>query len=358
MTILHKYWFKEFFTFFFIIHLIVQFIFVAVDFFSRMDKFLESEIALGQAFEYIILKVPFMFVETTPAVVVLSVIVVFGLMNRNNELTAVRSSGVSIYHLLKPAAFAGFLLSILMMFFSETVVPVTMSKANYIKYTVIKGHGSIHKSRKDIWIKQDEKICHVNYFNPADKTVSGLTVSVLDKRFSLISRIDAEKGYYQNGTWHLSNVIEQQYDKERDDYGVKCRESMVFDIGLAPADFQNIAKKSEEMSLFELSDYINKVEAEGYDATTYRVDFYAKIAFPFICFLMAVAGTAIGMRPMVKKNLAAGVGAGILMSFFYWIVYSFCVSLGYGKILSPFISAWAANFVFLTMCVINLLNTE
>lgn len=358
MTILHRYWLKEFIKYFFIIHLIVQFIFVAVDYLSRMDHFLESSITLVQALGYVLLKVPFMFVELTPAVVMLSVIVVFGLMNRNNELIAVKSSGVSIYHLVKPAAFIGIILSFAMIFLGETIVPVTMAKANYIKYVVIKGERSVHRSRKDIWMKQDRKIIHINYYNPSDDTISGLTLTRMDDAFGMVKRIDARSGRFQNGSWYLSNVIEQDYVAERDDYEVQSHVNMIYDIGIEPDNLKTIVKKSEEMNLAELSDYINKVEAEGYDASKYRVDFHAKIAFPFICFLMALTGTATGMRPVARSHLPLAVALGVLISFVYWVMYSFCISLGYGKMLNPFISAWLTNMVFLCFSVWFLITVD
>lgn len=358
MSILHKYWLKEFIKYFFIIHLIVQFIFVMVDYLSRMDHFLESSITLVRALGYVLLKVPFMFVELTPAVVMLSVIVVFGLMNRNNELVAVKSSGVSIYHLVKPAAFVGIILSFAMIFLGETIVPVTMARANYIKYVVIKGERSVHRSRKDIWMKNGKKIIHIKYYNLSDDTISGLTLTRLDDTFDMVKRIDAQSGKFQNGTWYLSGVLEQDYVKERDEYEVSSHANMVYDIGIEPQNLRKIVKKSEEMDLAELSDYINKVEAEGYDASRYRVDFHAKIAFPFICFLMALTGTATGMRPVARSHLPLAVALGVLISFVYWVMYSFCVSLGYGKMLHPFVSAWLTNLVFLFFSAWFLLTVD
>lgn len=358
MTILHRYWLKEFIKYFFIIHLIVQFIFVAVDYLSRMDHFLESSITLFQALGYILLKVPFMFVELTPAVVMLAVIVVFGLMNKNNELMAVKSSGVSLYHLVKPVAVAGIVLSFAMIFLGETIVPVTMARANYIKYVVIRGDRSAHRSMKDMWMKQNGNIIHVNYYNPANKKISGITLTRMDEAFKMVKRIDAQSGRFRNGSWHLSNVIEQDYVKERDEYEIRHRSTMIYDLRIQPKDLEKIAKKSEEMSLAELSDYIGRIEAKGYDASKYRVDFHAKIAFPFICFLMALTGTAAGMRPVARTHLPLAVALGVLISFVYWVMYSFCISLGYGRMLNPFMSAWLTNMIFLCFSVWFLLTVD
>ena len=53
-----------------------------------------------------LLKLPFMFVQLTPASLLLAVIASFGIMNRNQELTALKSSGISVYFLVKPALLA------------------------------------------------------------------------------------------------------------------------------------------------------------------------------------------------------------------------------------------------------------
>jgi lipopolysaccharide export system permease protein len=119
-----------------------------------------------------------------------------------------------------------------------------------------------------------------------------------------------------------------------------------------------MAKTSDEMSFFELKDYVKKVEAEGYDPTTYQVDMNGKIAFPFICIIMALAGAATGMRSFVKANMPAAIALGVLISFLYWIMYGFCLSMGYATILPPVVAAWVANLFFLCLGTIYLINTE
>ena len=112
------------------------------------------------------------------------------------------------------------------------------------------------------------------------------------------------------------------------------------------------------MSFVELAAHVKKIENEGYDATTYKVDLFGKIAFPFICLIMAITGAATGMRPGMKERMPLGIAIGIGISFLYWIAYGFCTSLGYGKMLPPLVSAWAANLVFICFALIYLINTE
>ncbi len=358
MSIIHKYWIKEFIKFFLIVQLIILCIFVSVDYFTHMNKFLKADMSLFKAFEYVILKLPFMFVQLTPAGTVLASILVFGIMNRNNELMALKSSGISVYYLIKPAFYTGLFLAFMMFFLGETLVPVTMSRSNYIYNSFIRHHGKIYSARSNIWIKSDNAIAHFKYFNPIDKTISGITLSFFNNNFKMIQRVDAEKGNFKNGLWQLSHVLEQKYGKTPETNTVKSYDVKNFKLDIMPGDLQKIAKKSEEMNFRELSAYIKKIEAQGYDASAYKVDLFGRTAFPFICIIMVLTGAATGIRRGIKENFPLGIAIGIGVSFLYWVMFGFCTSLGYGKMLPPFVSAWATNFFFFFFSLIYLTNAE
>ncbi|MBF0303893.1 MAG: LPS export ABC transporter permease LptG [Desulfamplus sp.] len=376
MSILTQYWIKEFSRFFLIIQTIVMSIFISVDYLTNLDKFLKSGISLISALGYVLLKTPFMFVQLTPAGIILAVVTVFGLMNRNNELLAIRAGGISTYYMVMPAVITGISLGLLMFFLGETVVPLTMSKANHIKYSVIKKNRNVYAVRENIWIKGDSSIYHFRYFNPTDKTIAGITITFLDKNFKISKRVDADNGQFQenknlktneadttirqskNSKWLLYRVLEQTFDKKIQDFIIKEYDQKEIGLELNPDDLKAVVKKAEEMDFRELAAHIKKVENEGYDATTYKVDLFGKTAFPFICVIMSIIGAATGMRRFVKENLAFGITIGIIASFLYWIVYGFSTSLGYARMLPPFVSAWSANFLFLCGALIYLLNSE
>jgi lipopolysaccharide export system permease protein len=44
--------------------------------------------------------------------------------------------------------------------------------------------------------------------------------------------------------------------------------------------------------------------------------------------------------------------------FIFWVVYSFCLSLGYGGMIPAPVAAWTANLIFTCVSVFGLLNIE
>jgi lipopolysaccharide export system permease protein len=134
--------------------------------------------------------------------------------------------------------------------------------------------------------------------------------------------------------------------------------SIVINLDFSVDDLKGVAVKSEELSFTTLREYIQKVTSEGYDATVYCVDLYAKLALPFVCIIMSLLGIGIALRSNVNDGVVLGVAYGIGASFLYWIVMSFCMSLGYGGMLPPFLAAWSANFIFIALGGILLINAE
>ena len=357
MPCFYKYWLNQFIKFFFIIQLIILVLFVVIDYLSRMEKFLRSGIPLLSALNYVLLKIPFMFVQLTPAGILLATIVVFGLMNRNNELLAIRSSGINAYFLIKPAVCIALFFSLVMFFLGETLIPASMSKVNDIENNVIRKMHNISVAREDIWIKSENRLIHINYYDPVQKSIAGVTITSLGENFGLESRIDAKKGYYIEGEWVFENIIEQIHAKDSMEYDVKTYKKKNIQLTFKPDDLEAVAKRSEEMSFSELRKYVKKVKEEGYDATTYEVDLNGKIAFPFICIIMVLTGAATGMRSFAKENLPVTIALGVVIAFMYWIMYGFCISLGYGNILPPIISTWITNLFFFSLGILYLINS-
>ena len=358
MPCLHKYWLKEFTKLFCIIQTLILVLFVFIDYLSRMDRFLKSDISLLDALWYVLLKVPFMFVQFTPASMLLAVIAVFGIMNRNNELTALKSCGISVYFLVKPALFAGLFLAGMIFLLGETLIPISMTKANYIRYHEMQTGKRVSMGRNHIWIKSDTKFVHINFFDPLPQTIAGITITTMGDGFRITHRTDARTGKYEKGAWVLEGVIEQTYKADEKDYEIQLMPAKTVSLKIKPEDLGTLAKKSNEMSFFELREYVQKIQAEGYDPTTYEVDMNGKIAFPFICIIMALTGAATGMRAFVKNNMPLAITIGVLISFLYWVMYGFSLSLGYATILPPVIAAWLTNLFFLGAGSIYLINSE
>lgn len=356
MQIIHRYLVKETLRTFAVVMAAAVSIYLVVDFFEKIDDLVEAKVFFADALTFFILKIPLIVAQVTPVGVLLAVLIVLGLMARNNELVVLRSSGISSYYVIKPLLVLGFIFSVFLFFFSEIVVPISLAKANDIWKLKVDRQEATYK-QKNIWIKSHRAIYHIAYFNPARETISGVSFYHFDDEFNIAVRLDATGGKYKDGQWILQGCLEQ-IRLEDGSYKIRSLPERRVQIDLDPQSLKKVVKKSEEMSFDELGAYIRKVRDEGYDVSPYRVDWQAKLAFPAVCFIMALAGTAIALRNKRGEGLGLGITYGIGTAFAYWVVYSFCLSLGYHGVVGPFLSAWLTNMLFISLAATVLLWTE
>lgn len=358
MKLINRYIVIEFSKCFCLVLLSVLAIFIAIDYLGTMDEFIEADISLWRAFQYVLYKIPFICTQAMPVVLLLAILIVFGLMSKNNELIIINSSGISIYALVKPVIAICATLAVAQFLLTEIVVPGTMRTANIIKHKEIRKAANVTRHDKNIWIKGHRQITHVKYYHPPSKAIFGFTRYYFDSDFRMIKRLDAEKGVFIDDRWQLTDCMTQTLNKTDNAYRISFDANKFENLEFAPQDFNRIIPKSQEMNFKELLTYARKVEAEGYDATTYKVDLYAKTAYPLVCILMGLIGIGLTARKQMRSGLPISITYGLAIGFLFWIFQSFCVSLGYGEILPPLIAAWAANFVFLCAGLILVLQAE
>ena len=358
MSLINRYIIMETVKYFLLALVSVLCIFIAIDYLGTMDEFIEAGISLWRAFQFVALKIPFICAQTMPVILLLAILIVFGLMSKNNELIILNSSGISIYALVKPVLMVAAATALLLFALTEQIVPLTMQQANTIQNREIRKNTTVTVKERNIWIKGNRQITHIQYFHPASNAIYGFTRYYFDSAFRLIRRIDARAGEFENDHWRLLECMDQTLNLKDNHYDIRINSAMKMDLQLHPDDFRRIIRKSEEMNYRELSAYVRKVENEGYDATTYRVDLYAKSAFPFVCIVMALVAIGLTARRRLDKGLAVGITYGIGIGFLYFVFHSFCIALGYGGILPPLAAAWAANFIFLCGGLFLVINAE
>lgn len=358
MTILCRYVVREVLTCFMIVLLAVLSIYVAIDFIEKIDNFMDAGVSAMRCVVYLSYKLPFIFVQIAPVGFLLSILVALGLMTKNNEVLALKSCGIGYGRLLKPTMALGVIFCAGLFVVAEMLVPVFMANANQIWLQEVRKKNIFASRTNDIWMRAPRQIIHIKRYAPAEKRIQGITIHTFDDNFRLIQRVDALSGRFANGRWQLEDAVEQLFAQASGAHQIKLHEMIDADIDLNPDDLAQATQRSDEMGLAELGRYIEKVEREGYSATRYRVDYHSKIAAPFVCIFLSALGTGIVLRGKLREGLPVSITYGLGVAFLFWILNSFCLSLGYAELMPPVVAAWMANFVFSCVSGVLLLNVN
>jgi len=132
MGVLARYLIREFFKLLIICQAVFIAIYLMIDFASGIDDFIKANSPNSVIFSYFAYKIPSIAVQMLPVATLTSIIIMFSLMRRNNEITSLKACGANVWKISQPIIITALFLSIVLFIFSEIIVPITSSKANEI----------------------------------------------------------------------------------------------------------------------------------------------------------------------------------------------------------------------------------
>lgn len=355
MSVLDRYIARQILRYFGVTLAVISVVYVIADFFEKVDNLIKTGLPPLKAAYYFLSRIP--VEQLIPASALLAVMLVFGLMNKHNEIIALKAGGISIYRLLKVPFALGLIFSLVLLMLSEILLPIVRSNANRMRMEQVQKIW-VDLLHRNIWLKGNRSIYHIAHYDSVRERMMDVSLTFFDDDFRITRRIDAREGVYVDGKWILKEAMEQVRNPEDGAFAVHHRDQLALMLDFAPFDLKRVIKESDEMSLLELGDYIRTTEAEGYDVTPYRVDWHAKVAFPLVCIIMTVIAVTVAGRGRRGENLVIVVATGIGLAFSYWVLHGFSLSLGYADMLPPLVAAWLPNVIFFFGAAVLLLRAE
>jgi lipopolysaccharide export system permease protein len=347
MLIITRYYTREFLKIFALCLSSFVVLYLLVDLFENLDSFIKNKASFGLIVRYFLFSIPLVIYQISPLGMLLCTFITIGLFARFNEITALKAHGISLFTVFKVFLFIAVFAWIFSLLLQEYVLPYTNRQMKEIKNIQIRGKQSVDILAKDhFWYRSQNAIFNIEVFYPAKNKIQGITIYYFTPDFHLQERIDAKWGTWkQNGDWAFHDGVVRTFQAAGDIKTEAFKERLIT-IHETPADFKMSQKLSEEMSYTEISAYIKKIGAEGYDTTPYEVDMQAKISYPFINIIMAMLGIPFALMIGRSGGMAVGITVSVLFGFFYWIFFALCLSLGKNGSLPTFLSAWMANIAF------------
>ena len=123
MKLLTRYILKEHFLPFLYALLIVIFLLFTNFLLRAVDRFLGKGLPIDIILEYLFLNTAWIIALAAPVAVLVATLMAFGRFSEDNEITALRSSGVSFTRILWPALTFSILVAVPLMTFNNTVLP-------------------------------------------------------------------------------------------------------------------------------------------------------------------------------------------------------------------------------------------
>jgi lipopolysaccharide export system permease protein len=361
MKILSRYLVKEFAKLLILCQIIFVSLYLIIDIVQKIDNFIHAQVSAGFILSFIIYKIPLMFIQMLPIATLISVIIMFSLLAKRNEFTAMKACGLDIFRVTQPIFVSAILLGMIFFLINELVVPYTSSESDKIwDLEVDKRNPTQFIGMNQRWYKSSDAIYWMRHFDYANQSMESPTFYFFDPSFRLIKRIDGQRAVWRQGKWTVIRGIVQEIAPDGG-YRTEKFKTLLLPLEETPEIFLRSFGKEErspkDMSFWRLKRYAKRVLMEGYDNTEYVVNMHMKIAYPFIILIMVFIGIPVSMK-LEKTSTPFAVSLGVGLCFLYYVVLGSARSLGLSGILPPILSAWLANLVFLFFGVYLMIKVE
>ena len=348
-TLLDDYILRDFFVYLGMILSTFLVLVIVFTLFELLGDILRNQIPPAVVAEYLLNVTPYLIYNVAPLVMLLAVLVTFGLMQRSNEITAIKAAGTSIYRIVTPVIAAAGVVAVGLFLADQFYLPRTNQRQEAL-HNQIKGKPPQTYLRPDRkWIfGQNHDIYYYQFFDPDRDQFGNLTVFQLDPAsFVITRRIHADRAHWADNMnrW----VYEEGWERS---LNVSAMANYrVFDVATfpdlpeTPSYFKKEVKQYTEMNYAELRRYIRDLQQSGFDVVRLRVQLNKKLSYPLITLIMAVLAIPFSLSTG-KKGAITGVAVAVGIAVFYTVVSRLFEAMGDLSQLPPALAAWSPDLIF------------
>lgn len=333
-------------------------IFLVVNLMENLDDFIDQKAGYNIIVQYYLSFFPEILKILTPVAMLISTLFTIGKLSTNNEITCMKSGGMSLYRMMVPLVVFSLMLSIGQLYFNGWVVPVANQKKIEIEKVYLKKSKAPSGTLFNLFFR-DTPLTHVmmQYYQASEK--SGYQVAIEEYSSEstprLKSRIEAERLKWYGDRWLLINGIIRNIDNGT--FITKRFDTLTTKLNIKHKQLIKLKMLPEEMNFDEKKDYIEVLRMGGKDTKKHLIDYYSGYAFPFANFIVMLFGIPFASVKR-KGGIAIQIGSAMVIAFAYLIFTEISKTIGNSMEIEPIITGWSANAIFLIAGLIVLFKTK
>jgi lipopolysaccharide export system permease protein len=340
---------------------------VSSDLFNKIGEFKEARMTLRDIGEYYVVKSPELLAVVLPVALLLALLYALTQHARNNEITAMRAAGVSLWRLALPYLVVGFLASVGLFVLSEYFAPDAEERADLIKAR----HASVAqtKFRKHI-------VTDLGFRNARDDrnwAVQELNTETMAMKTPMIvsglrggspNWFIADAAVRSNGVWVFFNAREYLSDPMTTAAPVPSLQEAVLprpDLSETPDEIRSeiaISRRASlkrrhhaDIPLTDIRTYLDlHPDLTPADRAWLYTRLHSRIAGPWKCLVVVLIALPFGAASG-RRNIFAGVAGSIVICFAYFALLEISQAVGTSGYVPAWLAGWFPNLSFTLMAM-------
>lgn len=336
---------------FYLLVLLVTFtgVYIVFDFFQLLGDIIRNHIVMNVVFDYYRYLTPQVIYLMLPLSILVATLVSFGLLTKNNEITAMKSAGISLYRIAAPVLIAALVASAGMFALEDYYLPETNQRQDALR-NQIKGRPAQTFYRPDHqWIfGKSDRIYNYHFFDADQNVFANLSVFEFDPTtFTLTRRIYATRAIWEAPihSWVLETGWARELNGDRVASYLPFSVATFDELTETPDYFKKEVKPSAQMSAFELRRYIKELSQGGFDVVRLTVQLHRKFSYPLMALVVALIGIPFALTTG-RKGAITGIATSIGIAILYWASASLFEAMGNLNQLPPLVAAWSPDLLF------------
>jgi lipopolysaccharide export system permease protein len=282
-------------------------------------------------------RAPLLASRAVPMAILVATSLVVSLLAVEGELVGIRSCGIPVPRALSPVFIISVLIAPLYFLLNNVVLPRTNALADELKRTEIKDkyyREETERRKAGFWYRSGNQLLEAAFFDPDRGWARGITIFELGDDGLPKSRVDATRArHIGQGWWRLTDptrieVVDGHLERVPAPRHAQLGETVDAEVDTMHLPVNQIAEEARS------------VEADGFDATPFWVDYHVRLAEPLSCIVLP----ALVLFFAVSGPPFPGPAQTLLVSGIVGVTYILLVavfsSLGRGEVVPPVIGGW------------------
>jgi len=294
---------------------------------------------------------PYFLTYIIPMSIMVAILLTFLRLSGDNEIVALKTSGMSIYGLLPPAMFFCLLGCLLTLFMTLYGMPWGRLSFKEMTYKVVSSNLEIGLKDRTFNDSFEDVVLYVNKIDPKSKELQDIFIE--DKRTqNIVSTVVAPRGKlfsepdeYVYRLLLYNGVIYQVDVKNRSTNYIDFETYEVrLDIKQAASRLKQETKHRKEMNLVELRNYLNNSTRRDNKYYNALMELHKKFSIPIACFALGLLAVPLGIQSGPTKK-SFGLVLGMIFFLIYYLLLTAGLVLGETGACPPVIGMWVPNIV-------------
>ncbi len=392
MRLIDRYFIKEFIPPFFFSIFALTFILLMDQLFRLIDLFVRKGLPISIVGQILIYNLPLIISYTTPMAILIAIVMSFGRFSHDNEIIALKTSGVSFFKMMRTPAIVIVVVMIFLIFFNHYLLPEANHRARNLMYDVARKRPAvripdgvftnefpgytIYIAKK---IEKTGEIFNVTIYDLRNNTIiiapRGNLYSIEEEDITQFVLYDGEYHQLIDQTQYQKTKFRKQIinipvnaDFVRKERNVRSDDELnitrlIKNITSVSSEIDKIKEEINELGTvtidkylkgeiektqvirFQIEQKISVIKSKLRNRARYLIELNKKFSLAFACLVFLIIGAPLGY--LFRKGGIAGLLLGILLFSTYYILFLTGEEFADRRNFSPFWAMWLPNIILL-----------